>query len=73
MASMGGGYLDVDPLIRKVKGGGMVNRILQQICGGEGLNKYGVKAELQQRIIDSELVLGCVITQPHSSTVCSVN
>jgi E3 SUMO-protein ligase PIAS1 len=57
MASLGGGYLDVDPLIRKVKGGGMVNRILQQICGGEGLNKYGVKAELQQRIIDSESVL----------------
>jgi hypothetical protein len=34
----------------------MVNRILQQICAGEGLTKYGVKAELQQKIIDSELV-----------------
>lgn len=31
----------------------MVNRILQQICAGEGLTKYGVKAELQQKIIDS--------------------
>jgi E3 SUMO-protein ligase PIAS1 len=48
---------DVDATVRKVKGTGMVNRILQQICAGEGLTKYGVKAELQQKIIDSELVL----------------
>lgn len=45
---------DVDATVRKVKGTGMVNRILQQICAGEGLTKYGVKAELQQKIIDSE-------------------
>jgi E3 SUMO-protein ligase PIAS1 len=46
---------EVDATIRKVKGTGMVNRILQMICQGEGLTKYGVKAELQQKIIDSEL------------------
>lgn len=54
MASMGG--YELDATIRKVKGAGMVNRILQQICKGEGLTIYGVKAELQQKIIDSELV-----------------
>jgi E3 SUMO-protein ligase PIAS1 len=47
---------DVEATIRKVKGTGMVNKILQLICVGEGLTKYGVKAELQQKIIDSELV-----------------
>jgi hypothetical protein len=47
---------EVDATVRKVKGTGMVNRILQLICTGEGLTKYGVKAELQQKIIDSELV-----------------
>lgn len=30
----------------------MLNRTLQSICMSEGLNKNGVKAELQQRIID---------------------
>jgi hypothetical protein len=54
MASMGG--YELDATIRKVKGAGMVNKILQQICKGEGLTIYGVKAELQQKIIDSELV-----------------
>ncbi|KAH8752867.1 PINIT domain-containing protein [Hyaloscypha finlandica] len=44
---------DVEATIRKVKGTGMVNKILQLICVGEGLTKYGVKAELQQKIIDS--------------------
>merc|ERR1712093_964808 len=53
MASMGGGYLDPEPLCRVVKGGGFLNRTLQNICIGEGLSKLGVKAELQQRIIDS--------------------
>ncbi|KAK0100982.1 SUMO ligase siz1 [Cadophora gregata f. sp. sojae] len=52
MASMGGVYLDSEPLCRIVKGGGFLNRTLQTICGGEGLSKLGVKAELQQRIID---------------------
>jgi hypothetical protein len=54
MASMGGYELDAS--IRKVKGAGMINRILQQICKSEGLPIYGVKAELQGKIIDSELV-----------------
>jgi E3 SUMO-protein ligase PIAS1 len=48
---------DVEATVRKVKGTGMVNRILQLICVGEGLTKYGVKAELQQKIIDSEFGL----------------
>ncbi|KAL2067874.1 hypothetical protein VTL71DRAFT_15972 [Oculimacula yallundae] len=52
MASMGGGYLDVEPLVRQVKYGGYVNKLLQNICAGEGLSKLGVKADLQQRIID---------------------
>ncbi|CAL3965913.1 hypothetical protein PZA11_002731 [Diplocarpon coronariae] len=51
MASTGRGYLDPDPLIRIVKSGGYVNRLLQNICSGEGLKTFGVKAELQNRII----------------------
>ena len=47
---------ELDATIRKVKGTGMVNKLLQLICVGEGLNKYGVKADLQQKIIDSEFV-----------------
>lgn len=54
MASMGGVYLDAEPLIRMVKSGGYVNRLLQQICTGEGVSKLGVKAELQNRIIESK-------------------
>jgi E3 SUMO-protein ligase PIAS1 len=53
MASMGGGpYLNWEPVSRALKGPGMVNKILQQICSNEGLNKNGVKAELQARIIE---------------------
>ncbi|CZT05813.1 related to E3 SUMO-protein ligase pli1 [Rhynchosporium agropyri] len=52
MASMGAGYLDVEPLVRQVKYGGYVNKLLQNICASEGLSKLGVKADLQQRIID---------------------
>lgn len=59
-------HYEVEATIRKVKGTGMVNKILQQICVGEGLAKNGVKAELQQKIIDSELSL-VVITQPRPS------
>jgi len=55
MASMGGGPLDPEPLIRLVKSVGMVNRLLQQILGAEGESKTGVKADLQQRIIASKL------------------
>jgi E3 SUMO-protein ligase PIAS1 len=54
MASMGGGayHLPWEQVSRTLKSAGMVNRVLQQICVTEGLNKAGVKAELQQRIID---------------------
>lgn len=53
MASMGGGYLDPEPLVRQLRHGGYLNRLLQNICAGEGLSKLGVKADLQNRIIDS--------------------
>ena len=43
----------VDALVRKVKGHGMLNKVLQQICAAESMPIRGVKAELQQRIIDS--------------------
>jgi hypothetical protein len=51
MASMGAAYLDPEPTARLVKT--YVNKFLQQICVGEGMSKFGVKAELQNRIIDS--------------------
>lgn len=53
MASMGASYLDPAPLIRTVKHGGYINKLLQNICVGEGLSKLGVKAELQNRIVES--------------------
>jgi hypothetical protein len=52
MASTAGGQLDPEPYVRIVRNAGMLNRTLQAICTNEGLNKNGVKAELQQRIID---------------------
>jgi hypothetical protein len=42
---------EIDQLVRRLKGPGMVNRVLQNICAAEGLSKHGVKAELQARII----------------------
>jgi hypothetical protein len=54
MASMGGGNrLDWEKASRLLKAPGMVNRVLQQICSAEGLNKNGVKADLQFRITQS--------------------
>jgi E3 SUMO-protein ligase PIAS1 len=53
MASTPSMPLDPEPYVRLVRNSGMLNRTLQSICTGEGLNKNGVKAELQQRIIDS--------------------
>ena len=50
------GYLDPEPVARMVKSPGMINRILQQICVAEGMNKAGVKAELQSRIVDSRSI-----------------
>ncbi|KAH8821519.1 PINIT domain-containing protein [Xylogone sp. PMI_703] len=52
MASMGGGYLDPEPVVRMVKNTGLINRLLSQICQYEGLKSTGVKADLQQRIMD---------------------
>lgn len=52
MASMVG-YQEVETLVRKVKGHGMLNKVLQQICAAENLSQRGVKAELQSRIIES--------------------
>jgi hypothetical protein len=54
MASMGGGpHLDPEPLIRLVRGQGMLNKYLAAICKQEGLPSGGVKADLQNRIIES--------------------
>ncbi|RDL35035.1 Uncharacterized protein BP5553_06966 [Venustampulla echinocandica] len=52
MASMGGGYLDPEPLIRTIRDGGLLNKTLQSICHAEGQSKNGVKSELQARIIE---------------------
>jgi hypothetical protein len=54
MASMGGGHLDPDPLFRLVKSSPMLNKILAAICKAEGLPYAGVKADLQNRICESE-------------------
>jgi E3 SUMO-protein ligase PIAS1 len=64
---------EVDATVRKVKGTGMVNRILQLICTGEGLTKYGVKAELQQKIIDSESVPSRYHAASPSPVVCTID
>ena len=54
MASLGASSpLDYEPLIRTIKDGGLINKTLQVICASEGMNKTGVKAELQNRIIES--------------------
>jgi len=63
---MGGGYLDAAPLVRIIRGGGYLNKQLQAICVGEGLGKVGVKADLQNRIIDSTSThTSMSIWQPH--------
>ncbi|KAI9641561.1 E3 SUMO-protein ligase pli1 [Ciborinia camelliae] len=53
MASMGGGgFLDPEPFVRKVKNGGFLNQTLKNICAAEQMKFTGVKAELQNRIIE---------------------
>ncbi|TQS38966.1 hypothetical protein Golomagni_00520 [Golovinomyces magnicellulatus] len=52
MTSIDGANLNPEPVARLLKNGRMVNRILASICGQENLSKIGVKAELQNRIID---------------------
>jgi hypothetical protein len=54
MASMGGGHLDPEPVLRLVKSTPILNKILAAICKAEGLPSAGVKAELQNRICESE-------------------
>lgn len=49
--------LDPDPLIRIIRSGKFLNKTLIAICASEGLSKAGVKAEYQQRIIESMLRL----------------
>ncbi|KAG0648284.1 E3 SUMO-transferase plil [Hyphodiscus hymeniophilus] len=49
------GSQEVDQLVRRVKGAGMVNKILHGICQAEGMSKVGVKADLQTRIIEMRL------------------
>jgi hypothetical protein len=49
----GGGFLDPEPSVRLVKNGGMLNNTLKSICSSEGLKTNGVKAQLQNRIIES--------------------
>ncbi|KAG9235504.1 PINIT domain-containing protein [Amylocarpus encephaloides] len=56
MASMGrSGYIDPEPLIRAIKGSGLLNKTLSAICSAEGLSKNGVKSELMSRLIERML------------------
>ena len=57
------GSLDPDPLVRRVKSAGMINKLLQNICIAEGISKAGVKAELQSRLIESK-------TSPSFPSLC---
>lgn len=53
MASIRPDYLNPEPLSRTIRNGGYINKTLVAICAAEGLNKAGVKADLQKRIIES--------------------
>jgi len=46
--------MDVGPLSRMVRSGKFLNKHLIAICGQDAMSKTGVKADLQQRIIDSK-------------------
>ena len=50
MASMGGGQLDYEPLVRTIKSTSIVNKLLVAICAAERIPKAGVKQDLQNRI-----------------------
>ncbi|KAI1006763.1 hypothetical protein K3495_g1453 [Podosphaera aphanis] len=52
MNSTGEKNLDPEPVVRLVLNGKIVNRILASICAQESMSKFGVKAELQNRIIE---------------------
>jgi hypothetical protein len=69
MASMGASPLDYEPvardiLIRQIKNGGYVNKLLQHICQAEGISASGVKAQLQNRIVDSKSIQTSLIHMP---------
>lgn len=67
MASMGSGHPDPDPLFRLVRSSPMLNKILAAICKAEGLPSAGVKADLQNRICDSEFSSPCFCRMGPSS------
>lgn len=69
MASMGGGHLNAEPVLRLVKGAAMLNKILASICKAEGLPSAGVKAELQSRISESK----CKSDDPSAILVLSTS
>lgn len=50
--------LRVEPVQRLLTSAKILNKSLQQICAKEGLNKTGVKADFQNRIIGSKLWWG---------------
>lgn len=55
MASMGGGPLDAEPVLRLVKSSRMLNKQLQEICKSETIKCANLKkADLQARIEDSK-------------------
>lgn len=58
MASMGGGPLDPEPLIRMLKSQRMLNKYLTAICKAEKIPCAGAtKLTMQQRIQQSTLIL----------------
>jgi len=66
------GHFDWQGPEKRLRGSGYVNKILQQICENEGIPKKGLKAELQQRIVDSKYNVvwwgkGCWSLAQHSA------
>lgn len=58
MASMGGGPLNVEPVLRLVMSRGMLNKNLQEICKSEGIRHTNLKkADLQHNIEESMCLL----------------
>jgi E3 SUMO-protein ligase PIAS1 len=51
---------DSDPVIRKVMGS-ILNRHLSTICQLNGLKSTGVKADMQQRIVNRESCWTCLL------------
>ena len=49
-----GGQFDLRSAEKRLRGNGIVNKVLQQICQHEGLEKNGVKSAMQTRILESK-------------------